>query len=149
VGGAALGPEGVRCPSVGKCQGRKTGGGGWGSTLIEAERGDRIGGFWRGDLDRGKQISKKRKEKKRKEEKRKGKERKEKKGKEKKVRWSEVTSSSPHSSVPGMSLSSMFQEQGCHSSSEPRQVESHRSSWLPGHRSFSNAHVYPLDLQGQ
>jgi hypothetical protein len=27
VGGEALGPEGFQCPSVGECQGRKTGGG--------------------------------------------------------------------------------------------------------------------------
>jgi hypothetical protein len=36
VGGATLGPEGIRCSSVGECQGRKMGVGGWmGSTLIE------------------------------------------------------------------------------------------------------------------
>jgi hypothetical protein len=29
VGGEALGPEGVRCSSVGECQGGKTGVGGW------------------------------------------------------------------------------------------------------------------------
>jgi hypothetical protein len=29
VGGVALGPEGVQCPSVGKCQGGKTRVGGW------------------------------------------------------------------------------------------------------------------------
>ena len=39
VGGAPLGPEGVQCPSVGECQGKKTGVGGSGSTLIEAGGG--------------------------------------------------------------------------------------------------------------
>jgi hypothetical protein len=39
VGGALLRPESVRCPSVGECQGRRTGVGGWGSTLIEAGEG--------------------------------------------------------------------------------------------------------------
>jgi hypothetical protein len=29
-------PEDVRCSSVGECQGRRIGVGGWGSTLIEA-----------------------------------------------------------------------------------------------------------------
>jgi hypothetical protein len=36
VGGAALGPEGVQCTSVGECQGRRMWVGGWGSTFIEA-----------------------------------------------------------------------------------------------------------------
>jgi hypothetical protein len=48
VGGVALEPEGVRCPSVGECQGGKTGVGGWvggwGSILIETGRGG-VGGF--------------------------------------------------------------------------------------------------------
>jgi hypothetical protein len=39
VGGVALGSEGVQCPSVGECQGGKTGVGGWESTLIEAGGG--------------------------------------------------------------------------------------------------------------
>ena len=39
VGEEALGSEGVRCPSVGECQGGKTGVSGWGSTLIDAGRG--------------------------------------------------------------------------------------------------------------
>jgi hypothetical protein len=57
VGGATLGLEGVRCPSVGKCQGGETEVGAWGSTLIEAEGGeDGIGGFQRGDLERGKHL---------------------------------------------------------------------------------------------
>jgi hypothetical protein len=39
-GREALRPEGIHCPSVGQCQGRKTEGvGGWGSTLIEAGGG--------------------------------------------------------------------------------------------------------------
>lgn len=45
VGGVALGPEGVVCPSVGECQGGKTEVGGWGSTLKEAEDGGWDGGF--------------------------------------------------------------------------------------------------------
>ena len=36
MGGEALGPEGVQCPSVGECQGGRMGVGEWGSTLIEA-----------------------------------------------------------------------------------------------------------------
>jgi hypothetical protein len=44
VGGVALGPEGVGCPSVGECQGGKVQVGGWVSNLIEAG-----GGGW----DRG------------------------------------------------------------------------------------------------
>jgi hypothetical protein len=36
VGGEALGPESVQCPSVGECQGRRRGVGRWGSNLIEA-----------------------------------------------------------------------------------------------------------------
>ena len=36
VGGMALGPERVRCPSVEEYQDRKVEVGGWGSTLIEA-----------------------------------------------------------------------------------------------------------------
>ena len=42
VGGMALGPERVRCPSVEEYQDRKVEVGGWGSTLIEAG-GGRIG----------------------------------------------------------------------------------------------------------
>jgi hypothetical protein len=55
VGGEALGPEGVQCPSVGECQGRRTGVGG--STLIEAGGGE-MGwrSFWRGDVERGKHL---------------------------------------------------------------------------------------------
>ena len=53
MGGKALGPEGVRCPNVGECQGGKTGVGEWvrwGSTLIEA------GGGRMGNLERGKHL---------------------------------------------------------------------------------------------
>ena len=39
MGGEALGPEGVQCPSVGECQGGRMGVGGWGSTLIEQGEG--------------------------------------------------------------------------------------------------------------
>jgi hypothetical protein len=42
VGDEALGPEGVRGPSVGEWEGREAGVGGWGNTLIEARAG-RIG----------------------------------------------------------------------------------------------------------
>jgi hypothetical protein len=47
LGGAALRPEGVQCPSVGECQGCKTGVSGWGSIPIETVSGrrDGIGGF--------------------------------------------------------------------------------------------------------
>jgi hypothetical protein len=45
-----LGPEGVRCPSVGECQG-----GGWESTLREAGGGgDGIRGFLKGIPGKGK-----------------------------------------------------------------------------------------------
>ena len=55
VGGVALGPEGVQCPSVGECKGWKVGVGRW---VVEhphrgREKEDGIGGFWRGDLERG------------------------------------------------------------------------------------------------
>jgi hypothetical protein len=39
VRGETLEPEGVQCPSVGQCQGRRMGEGEWGSTLIEARGG--------------------------------------------------------------------------------------------------------------
>ena len=43
MGGAALDPVGVQCPSVEECQGRKAGVGGWvggwENTLIEAGSG--------------------------------------------------------------------------------------------------------------
>jgi hypothetical protein len=56
VGGEALEPEVVPCPSVGECQGGKMGVGRWGSTLIEAGRGGDGIGFRRGDLERGKHL---------------------------------------------------------------------------------------------
>ena len=43
MGGETLGPEGVLCPSVGKCQGGKMGV--EGSTLIEAREGGEDRGF--------------------------------------------------------------------------------------------------------
>ena len=46
VGGKSLDPEGVLCPSVEECQGRKEGVGGWENTLIEAG-----GGWIRGFLE--------------------------------------------------------------------------------------------------
>jgi hypothetical protein len=44
VGEKALGPEGVQCPSLGECHGKRLGVGGWGSTLIEAGGGEWDGG---------------------------------------------------------------------------------------------------------
>jgi hypothetical protein len=43
VGGEALGLEGVRCPSVGECQGRRTGVGGCVGEHLHRGRGDEIG----------------------------------------------------------------------------------------------------------
>jgi hypothetical protein len=45
VGGEALWTEGARCSSVGECQYRRTGVGGWGSTLKEAGLGGRRMGW--------------------------------------------------------------------------------------------------------
>ena len=46
MGGTALGPEGVRYPSVGECQGGKVGVGGWvGRTLTEVGVGGGTGSF--------------------------------------------------------------------------------------------------------
>jgi hypothetical protein len=58
VGGEALGPEGVRCPSVGECLRGKTGVGGWVGEHSHRGRGkeDELGGFRRGDLERGKHL---------------------------------------------------------------------------------------------
>jgi hypothetical protein len=58
VGREALGPEGVHCHSVGECQGWKMGAGGWvGENPHRGRgRGDRIGDFRRGDLERGKHL---------------------------------------------------------------------------------------------
>jgi hypothetical protein len=49
MGGEALGPEKARCPSVGECQDREAGVDG----LVSRRRGDGIGGFQRGDQERG------------------------------------------------------------------------------------------------
>jgi hypothetical protein len=53
--GVALGPEGVQCPSVGECQGGKTGVGGWEHPHRGRERFG-IGGFQRAFLERGKHL---------------------------------------------------------------------------------------------
>ena len=45
MGGEALGPVKVLCPSIGECQGQEAGVGGLGSR----ERGEGIGDFWRGN----------------------------------------------------------------------------------------------------
>jgi hypothetical protein len=57
VGGAALGPENVQCHSVGECQGRKWGVGGWVGEHPHRGREDWIGGFQRGDMERGKHLN--------------------------------------------------------------------------------------------
>ena len=54
VGGVALRPQGVQCPSVQECQGERMGVGGLGSTLIEVARvGDGLEGSkgetWKGE----------------------------------------------------------------------------------------------------
>jgi hypothetical protein len=57
VGGETLVSEGVQCPSVGECQSGRMGVGGWGEHPHKGrERGDRIGSFQRGDLERGKRL---------------------------------------------------------------------------------------------
>ena len=54
MGGAGLGPEGVQCPSLGECYGRKTE---WGGHPHRGRGGeDEIGGLQRGDLERGKHL---------------------------------------------------------------------------------------------
>ena len=58
MGEEALWPEGAGCPSVGKCQGRKSGVDGW---VVEhphrsRRRGHGIGGFQRGDLEKEKHL---------------------------------------------------------------------------------------------
>jgi hypothetical protein len=54
MGGETLGTVKTLCPNVGECQGREAGVGGWGITLIEAVGGgDGVGGFWRGNWERG------------------------------------------------------------------------------------------------
>jgi hypothetical protein len=49
MGGEALGPVKVLCPSVGECQDQEAGVGG----LVSRGRGEGIGDFWRGNLDKG------------------------------------------------------------------------------------------------
>ena len=56
MGGEALGPEGVQCPSVGECPERNTDGGGWEeNTLIEAGGGEGTG-FSDGEPWKGKHL---------------------------------------------------------------------------------------------
>jgi hypothetical protein len=50
VGGEALGPEGVQCPSVGECQGGNMGVGGW--VREHPHRSRERGGWNRGFLKR-------------------------------------------------------------------------------------------------
>jgi hypothetical protein len=47
--GEAFGPVKAPCPSIGKCQDREAGVGG----LVNRERGDGIGSFWRANEERG------------------------------------------------------------------------------------------------
>jgi hypothetical protein len=55
VGGEALGPEGVQCPSVGKCQSGKTGVGRWMGEHPHRGRGGRCGrSFLKGRPGKGK-----------------------------------------------------------------------------------------------
>jgi hypothetical protein len=49
MGGEALGPEKAGCLSVGECQEREVGVGGF----ISREKGDGIGWFWRGNQEGG------------------------------------------------------------------------------------------------
>ena len=49
MGGEALGPVKVLCPSIGECQGQEAGVGRLGSR----GRRERIRGFWRGHQERG------------------------------------------------------------------------------------------------
>jgi hypothetical protein len=49
MGGEALGPVKVLCPSIGECQGQEAGVGRLGSR----RRGEGIGGFGRGNQERG------------------------------------------------------------------------------------------------
>jgi hypothetical protein len=53
VGGEALGPGKSLCPSVGKCQDREAGVGGWVSTLIGAGGGKMDRGFPEGKPGKG------------------------------------------------------------------------------------------------
>jgi hypothetical protein len=49
MGGEALGPVRVLCPSIRECQDQEAGVGG----LVSRGRGDGIGGFWKGNQERG------------------------------------------------------------------------------------------------
>jgi hypothetical protein len=49
MGGEALGPMKVQCPSVGECQDQEVGVGG----LVSRGRGERIGGFLNGNREEG------------------------------------------------------------------------------------------------
>jgi hypothetical protein len=49
MGGEALGPVKVLCPSVWECQDQEVGVGG----LVSREREEGIVGFWRGNQERG------------------------------------------------------------------------------------------------
>jgi hypothetical protein len=49
MGGEALGPVKVLCPSIGDCQGQEAGLGG----LVSKGSVEEIGGFWRGNQERG------------------------------------------------------------------------------------------------
>jgi hypothetical protein len=53
MGGEPLGPVKAQCPSVGECQGREAGVGGWRNTLIEAGGGE---GTFRGETRKGDNI---------------------------------------------------------------------------------------------
>jgi hypothetical protein len=56
--GPSTGPERVQCSSVGKCQGRKMGVGGWVEKHPHRDSGRRdvVGWFQRGDLERKKHL---------------------------------------------------------------------------------------------
>jgi hypothetical protein len=45
--GEALDPVKVQCPNIGECQDQEAGLGG----LVSRERGEEIGGFWKGNKD--------------------------------------------------------------------------------------------------
>jgi hypothetical protein len=49
MGGEALGPVKVLCPSIGEWQGQEAGV----SELVSKGRGEGIGGFWTGNQERG------------------------------------------------------------------------------------------------
>ena len=52
MGGEALGPVKALCSSVGECQGQEAGVGG----LVSRGKRERIGGFWRGNQERGQHL---------------------------------------------------------------------------------------------